>query len=110
MDAVGPAAARSKVASELTNRTSIQPELGLCCAPANLKDRPKKLCDRPLGFQTREAPRRRRRSTAIPAPTDQLNLRAEIADIDRFLEWCEQNRYSYREGFAKLVRLIDTAL
>ncbi len=63
-----------------------------------------------LGFQTREAPRRRKRMTAIPAPTDQLNLRAEIADIDRFIEWCEQNRFSYREGFAKLVRLIDKAL
>lgn len=62
-----------------------------------------------LGFQTREAPRRRKRVTAIPAPTDQLNLRAEIADIDCFIGWCEQNRYSYREGFAKLVRLIGRA-
>jgi hypothetical protein len=40
----------------------------------------------------------------IQADTDQLNLRAEIDDIDCFIGWCEQNRWSYREGFARLMR------
>jgi len=28
------------------------------------------------------------------ARTDQLNLRAAIPDITRFVEWCERRRYS----------------
>ena len=59
-----------------------------------------------LGFTSREAPVRRRRRQPSEEPTDQLNIRASIADINAFVEWCEQNRYSYREGFAELVRTI----
>ena len=40
-------------------------------------------------------------------PTDQLNLRAAIPDIKRFVEWCERNGYSHREGFAELVKRVD---
>jgi hypothetical protein len=47
----------------------------------------------------------RRRKRHIPdQPTDQLNLRAAISDINTFVEWCERNRYSYREGFGELVK------
>ena len=47
----------------------------------------------------------RRRKRHIPdQPTDQLNLRATISDINTFVEWCERNRYSYREGFGELVK------
>lgn len=60
-----------------------------------------------LGFTSREAPVRRRRRQPNEEPTDQLNLRATIADINTFVEWCERNRYSYREGFAELVRKIE---
>jgi hypothetical protein len=62
-----------------------------------------------LGFQSREAAVRRRKRQTSDEPTDQLNLRAAIPDINRFVEWCEENRYSYREGFSKLVALIDKA-
>jgi hypothetical protein len=58
-----------------------------------------------LGFTSREAAVRRRRRQPED-PTDQLNIRAAIPDINRFVDWCEQNRYSYREGFAELVKLI----
>ena len=60
-----------------------------------------------LGFTSREAPVRRKRRMANEEPSDQLNLRASIADINRFVEWCERNRYSYREGFGELVKRID---
>ena len=40
---------------------------------------------------------------------DQINIRASVRDLDRFVEWCERNRYSYREGFGELVKLIDRA-
>jgi hypothetical protein len=58
------------------------------------------------GFLSREAVVRRRRRQC-EEPTDQLNIRAAIADINRFVEWCERQRFSYREGFAELVRRIE---
>jgi hypothetical protein len=61
-----------------------------------------------LGFSSREAPtRRRRRNLAVAEPTDQLNLRAAVADINAFVDWCERRRMSYREGFGLLVKRID---
>ena len=62
-----------------------------------------------LGFASREAPVRRRKRQPIEEPVDQLNLRAAIADINAFVGWCEDNRYSYREGFAELVKGIRVA-
>lgn len=60
-----------------------------------------------LGFQSREVPMRRKRRVAVDEPTDQLNLRAAITDINRFVEWCERERMSYREGFGRLVAKIE---
>lgn len=62
-----------------------------------------------LGFTSREVPTRRKRRIAVDEPTDQLNLRAAIADINRFVEWCERERMSYREGFGRLVAKIDAS-
>ena len=59
-----------------------------------------------LGFPSREVPTRRKRRIAVDEPTDQLNLRAAIADINMFVEWCERERMSYREGFGRLVAKI----
>jgi hypothetical protein len=60
-----------------------------------------------LGFASREATVRRRRRPPLEEPTDQINIRAAIADINRFVEWCEKERLSYREGFSKLVAQLD---
>jgi hypothetical protein len=60
-----------------------------------------------LGFKSREAVARRRRRTLSDEPSDQINIRASISDINRFVEWCERNRYSYREGFSHLVQRIE---
>ena len=60
-----------------------------------------------LGFASREAAVRRRRRPPTEEPTDQLNVRASIADINQFVEWCERKRYSYREGFGLLVAKIE---
>lgn len=60
-----------------------------------------------LGFPSREVPTRRKRRIAVDEPTDQLNLRAAIADINVFVEWCERERMSYREGFGRLVAKIE---
>lgn len=37
---------------------------------------------------------------------DQINICASVSDLDYLVEWCERNRYSYREGFRELVKLI----
>jgi len=69
---------------------------------------------RPLRAPSTALLRRRRlvvprqcRADALEEPTDQLNVRASIADINRFVEWCERKRYSYREGFGLLVAKIE---
>src|SRR5918994_263032 len=62
-----------------------------------------------LGFASRQTPVRRRKRQPIEEPVDQLNLRAAVADINAFVGWCEDNRYSYREGFAELVKRIRAA-
>src|SRR5215211_6947545 len=62
-----------------------------------------------LGFSSRQGPVRRRKRQPIEEPVDQLNLRAAVADINAFVGWCEENRYSYREGFAELVKRIRAA-
>lgn len=49
-------------------------------------------------------PPKRRRGT-----TEQLHnftMRLSINDAEKFIRWCEDERLSYREGFAKLVGLI----
>lgn len=61
-----------------------------------------------VGFTSRESVVRRRKRTPVEEPVDQLNVRAAISDINRFVEWCERHRYSYREGFAELVRKIES--
>jgi hypothetical protein len=60
-----------------------------------------------MGFTSREGVARRKRRQISDEPTDQINIRASIVDINRFVEWCEVNRYSYREGFAELTKLIN---
>lgn len=60
-----------------------------------------------LGFTSRESLVRRRKRQPIEEPVEQINMRAAVADINVFIEWCENNRYSYREGFAQLVKHID---
>lgn len=62
-----------------------------------------------LGFGSRENLVRRRKRQPIEEPVEQINLRAAVADINVFIEWCEKKRYSYREGFAELVKHINNA-
>ncbi len=56
------------------------------------------------GFASREAAPRRRKRQTRSEPTDQINIRAAIPDLDRFVEWCDVNRYSYGEGLRELLR------
>lgn len=58
------------------------------------------------GFVSRE-PTMRRRAKRLEGQTDQLNIRANIEDINTFVDWCERNRFkSQREGFHELMKLI----
>ncbi|MEC5293497.1 MULTISPECIES: hypothetical protein [unclassified Aurantimonas] len=62
-----------------------------------------------LGFPSRETPVRRRKRQVAEEPTDQINIRAAITDLNAFIEFCERNRLSYREGFGRLIQFIGEA-
>lgn len=98
--------------------TSVKPSFGFegladiqpAPAPAAVREPIPEQVDRVaerMGFTSREAAVRRKRRQLNEEPSDQLNIRASIADINRFVEWCERKRYSYREGFAELVKGIN---
>ena len=42
-------------------------------------------------------------------PYARPTARVSVASHDRFVEFCERERISYREGFDRLVKLIDKA-
>lgn len=59
-----------------------------------------------LGFVSRETATIKRKTKSGPSgPTGQFNLRAAVADVNDFVDWCERERMSYREGFGKLMEL-----
>lgn len=60
-----------------------------------------------MGFPSREVAVRRKRRVSGNDPTDQLNLRVSVHSINRFIEWCELERITYREGFQRLVEGLD---
>lgn len=59
-----------------------------------------------LGFVSRETTTIQRKIKPGPTgPTGQFNLRAAVADVNEFVEWCGHERMSYREGFGKLMEM-----
>lgn len=66
-----------------------------------------------LGFVSREASAEHGETTTIQrkpkpgpsGPVGQFNLRAAVADVNEFIDWCGRERMSYREGFGKLMDL-----
>lgn len=61
------------------------------------------------GFVERNPITPRKRRKPVDEPTYSFTARVSIASHDRFVEFCERERISYREGFDRLVRLIDKA-
>jgi hypothetical protein len=62
------------------------------------------------GFVDRDAPRpRRRRRDAVDEPTTQFSARVSVASLERFVAFCDRERYSYRVGFDRLIELLDQA-
>jgi hypothetical protein len=58
------------------------------------------------GFSSREPTVRRRLKPPPAVPTDQLNLRVPIDDINAFVAWCEFRSFRLRDGFSELVRIV----
>ncbi|CAA2109007.1 hypothetical protein MBUL_04500 (plasmid) [Methylobacterium bullatum] len=54
--------------------------------------------------RSRLTPRKRRRPADEPMYS--FTARVTVRSADRFIEWCEEERISYREGFERLVGLI----
>jgi hypothetical protein len=61
------------------------------------------------GFVERNpvVPRKRRRP--VDEPTHSFTARVSVRSANAFIEWCERERISYREGFDRLVGFIDRA-
>jgi hypothetical protein len=61
------------------------------------------------GFVERNPMVPRKRRKPVDEPTHSFTARVSVRAADRFIEWCERERISYREGFDRLVALIDKA-
>ena len=42
-------------------------------------------------------------------PLHNFTMRLAMRDAEKFIRWCEAERLSYREGFARLVARIEQA-
>ena len=51
------------------------------------------------------APRKRRKGA--DEPTYSFTARVTVRSADVFIAWCERERLTYREGFDRLVAMID---
>ncbi|KTQ86754.1 hypothetical protein NS226_17780 [Aureimonas ureilytica] len=60
------------------------------------------------GFTSREPVVRKKRRQGISEAMGQINIRAAVEDINVFVEWCEENRYTSGQGFRELVRKIGS--
>lgn len=59
------------------------------------------------GFVSRDPqPTIRKRRRPTEEPTYSFTARVSVRSANAFIEWCEQERMSYREGFDRLVAKI----
>jgi hypothetical protein len=61
------------------------------------------------GFVERNPVVPRKRRKPVEEPTHSFTARVSVRSANVFIEWCERERMSYREGFDRLVALIDRA-
>ena len=61
------------------------------------------------GFVERNPVTPRKRKKGVEEPTHSFTARVTVRSANAFIEWCERERMSYREGFDRLVALIDRA-
>ena len=61
------------------------------------------------GFVERNPMVPHKRRKPVEEPTYSFTARVSVRSANAFIEWCERERMSYREGFDRLVSLIDKA-
>lgn len=59
------------------------------------------------GFVERNPQTIRKRRKPTEEPTYSFTARVSVRSANAFIEWCEQERMSYREGFDRLVAKIE---
>jgi hypothetical protein len=59
------------------------------------------------GFVERNPVTPRKRRKGVDEPTHSFTARVTVRSANAFIEWCERERMSYREGFDRLVALIN---
>ena len=78
-------------------------------SPGETEPMPVKAIAEAHGFVERNPVMPRKRRRPVEEPTYSFTARVSVRSADRFIEWCERERISYREGFDRLVALIDSA-
>ena len=61
------------------------------------------------GFVERNPQTIRKRRKPTEEPTYSFTARVSVRSANAFIEWCERERMSYREGFDRLVAKIEQA-
>jgi hypothetical protein len=61
------------------------------------------------GFVERNPVTPRKRKKGADEPMYSFTARVTVRSANAFIEWCERERMSYREGFDRLIALIDKA-
>lgn len=61
------------------------------------------------GFVERNPQTIRKRRKPTEEPTYSFTARVSVRSANEFIEWCERERMSYREGFDRLVAKIERA-
>jgi hypothetical protein len=61
------------------------------------------------GFVERNPIMPRKRRRPVEEPTYSFTARVSVRSANAFIEWCERERISYREGFDRLVAFADRA-
>jgi hypothetical protein len=78
-------------------------------APEQMEPAPVRAIAEAHGFVERNPVTPRKRRKGVDEPTHSFTARVTVRSANAFIEWCEQERMSYREGFDRLVGLIDRA-
>ena len=95
----------------VSNRISgLDPKVGTMATHAIIPEQsPVRAIAEAHGFIDRNPVVPRKRRKPVDEPTYSFTARVSVRAAKRFIEWCEQERVSYREGFDRLVALIDQA-
>jgi hypothetical protein len=58
------------------------------------------------GFVERDPPKPIKRRRASEEPTVSFTMRIDVSDQNDFIQWCDEQRLPYREGFKRIMAAV----